>query len=413
MMTCPGCGGQLDVSIDLDVIGERINNRASFLQLQASHPDDMWAYHDFLPLLDRKHVVSLGEGMTPLLESKRLGQSLGLDKVSFKVETGNPTGSFKDRQVSMGISKAIEMGTRGVLTVSSGNVGAAVSAYAARAGMPAAVLVPSISPANKVAQIQAYGASMVRVDSPSTTNIMKAVAPFCEKHGFANLMTASPVNPYINHGAKTMAYEIAHEFLSRHAGSRDAPDVIVSPVGGGGLIAMVYRGMKDLATLDVIDHVPRFIGVQPAGCAPFANAIFDNTDPGAVFEHPWTDINTVATALADDIPLDARLALPAVRESNGTACIVDDDHILAAEKRLASMEGIFAEPSSATTVAALEQLAASGSLDKDESIVLLITGSGFKDMDACRWFTPQARTVPLSNDWDGELASIIKKGRAV
>ncbi|NMC05081.1 MAG: pyridoxal-phosphate dependent enzyme [Candidatus Lokiarchaeota archaeon] len=407
-MKCHSCGGQLGVHVDLDPLKERCNSPASFAAFQGPIPRSMWKYFDFLPLVDFRHVISLGEGSTPLLGSKHLGPSIGMASVTFKVETGNPTGSFKDRQVSIGISRAAELGAKGVITVSSGNVGAAVSAYSSRAGLPAIVLVPEMSPANKVTQVQAYGARVFQVKTDSTSGILDAVAPACARHGFANLMTASQVNPYINHGAKTIAYEIVHDRIV--AGLEPAPDVIVTPAGGGGLLSHVYQGFLDLVELDVIDRVPRFIAVQPTGCPPLARAILDETPIEAVYKQPWKNIKTIATALADDVPLDARLAIPAVKHTGGTACIVDDAEILEAEKKLARFEGIFAEPSSATTAAALEKVAMIGAVDKTEHVVLLVTGSGFKDMDAVRRINPELPVVPADHDWDAEFTRIRKIG---
>nr|MDO8084783.1 threonine synthase [Candidatus Sigynarchaeum springense] len=401
---CPSCGGQLDARVDLGPLKERCSSPASFAAYKGLPVRSMWRYFDFLPLLDASHVASLGEGSTPLLASKHLGPSLGLAHVSFKVETGNPTGSFKDRQVSMGISRAIELGARGVITVSSGNVGAAVSAYSARAGLPAMVFVPEMSPDNKVAQVQAYGARVFKVKTNSTSGILGALAPACAKHGFMNLMTASQVNPYINHGAKTLAYEIVRDRIA--SGLDPAPDAIVCPAGGGGLLSHVYQGFADMQELGVIHRIPRFIAVQPAGCPPLSRAILDGTPIDDVYKHPWTDINTIATALADDVPLDARLAIPAVKNTGGTACIVDDDAILDGEKRLARLEGIFAEPSSATTAAALVQLVQQGTVDKSEHVVLIVTGSGFKDMDSARRLNPVLPVVALDHDWDAELAKV-------
>jgi threonine synthase len=403
-MACPACGGQLDARMELEPIKERCNSPFKGPVMRS-----MWRYFDFLPLLDFKHVISLGEGSTPLLASKHLGKSLGLHHVSFKVETGNPTGSFKDRQVSVGISRAIEMGARGVITVSSGNVGAAVSAYSARAGLPALVFVPEMSPANKVSQIQAHGARVFKVKTNSTSKILEAVAPSCARHGFTNLMTASQVNPYINHGAKTMAYEIVHDALV--SGKDHLPDAIICPAGGGGLLSHVYQGFVDLLELGVVDSLPRFIAVQPAGCPPLARAILDGTPIDDVYTHPWTNINTIATALADDIPLDARLAIPAVQATGGTACIVDDAAILDGEKRLAQLEGIFAEPSSATTAAALVQLVGEGKIDKSEHVVLLVTGTGFKDMDAARRMNPDLPIVTMEHDWNAEFAKVSGQGK--
>lgn len=340
-----------------------------------------------------------------MIRGRNASKALGFGHLYFKLETGNPTGSFKDRQVSVGISKAKEWGNRGVMTVSSGNVGAAVAAYAARARLPALVLVHEMSPLNKVLQIQAYGAKLARVESNSTEDILEAIKPHCEANGFMNLMTASPVNPYINHGAKTMAYEITLESLTDPGIQH--PDVVISPAGGGGLLAFVYQGFLDLVELGVLEKVPRFIAAQPAGCAPLSQAILQDLPVEDVFSNPWKDIHTIATALADDVPLDARLAIPAVKYSGGIAVVVEDDDILKGEKLLASQEGIFAEPSSAITIAALEQLKNSGKIDASEHVFLLITGSGFKDMESCKKIAINQDTFPLSHDWNKEFQALL------
>nr|MDO8114902.1 threonine synthase [Candidatus Sigynarchaeota archaeon] len=406
-LQCPKCNGQLDARLNLGALKEKCSSPGEFLNMQGPLPRGMWLYFDFLPLKSAKNIVTLGEGATPLVRCKNLSTKTGLKHLSIKVETGNPTGSFKDRQVSMGISKAIEMGAPGVITVSSGNVGAAVSAYSARARLPAMIFVPEISTANKVSQIQMYGARVFKVASKMTSKIQEVVNPFCIKHGFTNLMTASPVNPYINHGAKTIAYEIARDCIEKPG--MQLPGVIVCPAGGGGLLAYVYRGFVDLLDLGIIDAIPRFVAVQPAGCPPLAKAILEDIAIDRVLQTPWMNINTIASALADDVPLDARLAIPAVKNSKGTACIVDDAAILAGEKKLAQLEGIFAEPSSAITVAALEQLVEKRFVDKSEHVVLLVTGSGFKDMSACQRINPELITIPMEHDWDSEFSKIMQK----
>ena len=399
-LVCDQCGGMLDVQMDHDMLKEFFPSIESFLKRSTKKTNSMWKFFPFLPLIEEKHIISLGEGNTPLIESNTLKNALRCADLYFKVETGNPTGSFKDRQVSMGMSKAIEMGYKGVLTVSSGNVGAAVSAYSARAGVPSIVLVHDMSPSNKVLQIQSYGANVMRVASNSTTDIMNAVREYCDKHHYANLMTASPVNPYINQGAKTMAYEIAATFLDKR---ETMPDCIISPVGGGGLLASVYQGFTELSSIGVIETVPRMIAAQPAGCAPFSNAILEGKTAKEVFSNPWAGIDTIATALADDIPLDAQKAIPAVKNSGGTAFKINDSDILESEKQLARSEGLFVEPSSAITLAALEQALLNGVIDRSEKVVLLLTGSGFKDMDACNQINSEVRRVPLDHDWDMEF----------
>ncbi|MFX0099559.1 MAG: pyridoxal-phosphate dependent enzyme [Candidatus Hodarchaeota archaeon] len=391
--------------MNYELLKEKINSLADFAGFYSTGLNSMWKFFDFLPVLNPRSIISLNEGATPVVRGENLGSSLGFQDIHLKIEIGNPTGSFKDRQVSVGISKAMELKKKGVMTVSSGNVGAAVAAYAARAKVPALVLVHEMSPLNKTLQIQAYGARLARVSSNSTGDILEAIKPHCKKNDFMNLMTASPVNPYINHGAKTIAYEITLESLINP--QVPFPDVIICPAGGGGLLAFVYQGFLDLVELGVLERIPRFIAVQPSGCAPLAEAILKNLPVEHLFAYPWKDIDTIASALADDVPLDARLAIPAIKKSRGTACIVNDEDILKGEKVLASKEGIFTEPSSAITVAALEHVKNSGVVDTSEKIFLLITGSGFKDMESCKKITEKQETYPLTHDWNKEFQKLL------
>jgi threonine synthase len=406
---CEKCNGQLQIHLDYNTLKTKITSKEDFLNLSPRFPNSLWKYFDFLPLLDEKDIISLGEGMTPLVKCNNLGKILGCENVYVKNETGNPTGSFKDRQVSMGVSKARELKKKGILTVSSGNVGAAVSAYGAKANFPTMVLVHGMSPTNKVLQIQTYGANLLVMDSNSTGDILEAVDEYCKKYNFQNLITGSTVNPYINHGAKTMALEIISECLSND--NVPMPDTVIIPVGGGGLLALFYHGLLDLVELGIIEKAPRVIGVQPAGCPPLAKAVLEDGNIEELFTNPWKDLNTIATALADDVPLDARIAIPAIKQSGGTAVIVDDQQILEGEKLLATSEGIFAEPSSSTTVAALKLLIERKEISPTETVVLLITGSGFKDMDACSKINPKTRKVPLDHDWESEFLSTINSNK--
>ncbi|MHA1730462.1 MAG: threonine synthase [Promethearchaeota archaeon] len=402
--SCGNCGGQLRVLFNLERLREVVSCRSEFLELATKGARGMWKFFDFLPIFERRFVVSMGEGDTPLVRAGRLSGDLGLE-LSMKLEFQNPTGSFKDRQVSVGVSNAVERHDRGVLTVSSGNVGAAVSAYAARAGLLATILVPRIAPANKIIQILAYGARVVRVDSDSSTDMALAVATACSDLKIANLMTASVVNPFINHGAKTIAYELAAHFLSGK--TAELPDVVVVPVGGGGLLAFVHEGFSDLVELGVLDEAPRLLAAQPSGCAPFVRAVVRGMPVEEVFEQPWGKIETMATALADDVPLDARLAIPALKESGGVALAVTEGEIVRAMRSLATREGIFCEPSSAVGLAALEKASGEGMVDRSENACLLVTGSGFKNLRSWGEFLPNPETLPLEHDWRQFLAGVL------
>jgi len=350
----------------------------------------MWKYSPLLPVLDGRHIVSLGEGGTRLLKCTNLARYLGLSDIFLKVEAWNPTGSHKDRQISLATSKAVELGYNVAITSSSGNVGASVAAYTSKAGIRGLVMVPNIAPDEKLAQIAMYGGRVVVVDTPSNIEVAALVADVVEELGIYDMVTAGPHNPYMLEGGRTIAFELFEQM-------RPLPDVIVMPVGGGGLIGSVWRGFRDLVELGVVDRseLPRLVGVQADGCAPFVKAVREKWTVEKALQNPWTEIRTICNAIADTIPLDALVALPAVRESGGTAVGVSDDETLEAEQRLSSMEGVFAEPSSATTVAAVKRLVDEGWIGHGEKVVCLITGTGFKDLVSVRRvIRPPSRIPP-------------------
>ena len=349
----------------------------------------MWAWFDLLPILDRAKVVSLGEGNTPLLPARRLGEDLGLDTLLLKDESRNPTGSFKDRMLTVGVTRAVELGFGTVAVQSSGNVGAAAAAYAARAGLRAKILVPRTAPPEKVLQAQMYGADVFRLDHDSPAAIFDLLQWACDEFHWHLVSTAAIYNPFTLEGAKTIAYELAEQT------DFDLPDWLIVPVGGGGNIGSLWRGFRDLEALGRLRRLPHLVGVQAAGCAPFVEAVRQGRTAQEALAARWPDIQTVAGAIADDVVFDAHVALPAVRESGGTAVAVTDEEILAAEASLARLEGLFVEPAAATTVAALKKLRAEGRIRRDERVACLLTGNGLKDPGSARRLVEPVELVPL------------------
>jgi threonine synthase len=342
---------------------------------ELSIPDEttMWRYFNMLPVEERSTVISQGEGLTPLLESPSLAEETGIYRVLLKIETMNPTGSFKDRQISVGITKAKESGVKTIAVVSSGNVAAASASYAAVAGIRCNIFAPINAPEEKLIQARMYGATFFKVNTPSSSRIFKLVINACDKNGWHLLSTAGLYNPYQVEGAKTIAYE-----LFEHADRM--PDWVIAPVGGGGLIGALWRGFNELRLLGKCNKSPAIVGVQSSACTPLVNAIENDLSPAQVISNPVSVGNTIAGAIADDILFDAYTALPAIRETGGLALSVTDDEMLAAEKLLAQQAGIFAEPASAATVAALTKMNELNLLKKNDSVCCIITGSGFKDM---------------------------------
>ena len=397
---CPKCNGPISIQMNIEQLKEVISKEKFYTQQIKS----MWSFIEFLPLLNKKNIISLMEGNTPILKSNRLAQNFGLKNLNLKLDFLNPTGSFKDRQISMGMSKAIEFNKFSVITMSSGNVGASVAAYSARAGLKNIILIPSIAPESKIIQIKQYGGNVVKINSDSTDYISQIVDKASKEFNMANLITAGIFNPFINKGAKTISYEIT---IQSKVDNQGFPDAIIIPVGGSGLLSGVYEGFQELMDLDIILHMPRLYGVQPEGCAPFVKAIENNSLPDFVFQNPWKNINTISTALADDIPLDCYTGIPAIKNSEGYAVAVSDKETLVAGKQLSNLEGIFAEPSSCTPIAALTKLRDKGLIQSDENIFCLITGSGFKDIKSIEPMLPESINVEKDFDWRSVFKKIL------
>ncbi|MHA1724994.1 MAG: threonine synthase [Promethearchaeota archaeon] len=398
---CPKCeDGPLSIVMNEEKLKEKWSKN-EFFKLKIS---SMWTFFDFLPLKNKNNIISLKEGNTPLLKEKRLAKKLELSNLFLKQEFLNPTGSFKDRQISMGISKAVEMNKKSVITMSSGNVGAAVAAYSARAGLPNIILIPSIAPEAKIIQIKMYGGNVIKIKSDSTKFISEIVEKAKKEFNMANLITASVYNPFIINGAKTIAYELAIQFINEE---NALPDAIIIPVGGSGLLSAVFEGFKELKTIGFIDKIPKLFAIQPEGCAPFVQAIQNNLSPSYLFEHPWKEIKTISTALADDIPLDCYLGIPAIKNSKGTAIAVSDQETLVASQMLSSLEGIWAEPSSCTTIAALKPLLDMNLIEPDERITCLITGSGFKDIQSIQPLLKESQEVAPDFDWKSTFKNLL------
>ncbi len=315
-------------------------------------------YREYLPVSDTTPVISMGEGSTPLVPLPKLSACLQLD-VHVKLEGLNPTGSFKDRGMTLAISKAVEDGATAVICASTGNTSAAAAAYAARAGLTTAVIIPGGKIAlGKLAQALIYGAKVVAVDG-NFDDALRLVREISEKHPVA---LVNSINPYRLEGQKTGAFEVVDAL-------GDAPDVLCIPVGNAGNISAYWMGFQQFHGLGKAARLPRLMGFQAAGSAPLVN--------GAVVKNP----DTVATAIRIGDPVRGEQAMEAMRESGGQVDAVTDDEILAAYRMLAADEGVFCEPSSAASVAGLIKAHAAGRLQTGERVVCVLTGNGLKDPD--------------------------------
>jgi threonine synthase len=334
----------------------------------------LFRYLPLLPVRDPRAIVSLGEGGTPLLRAARLGARLGVESLTVKDESRNPTGSFKDRMLAVGIARARELSHHTVAVQSSGNVGAAAAAYAAAAGLSAKIFVPRTVPQGKLVQIAMYGADLVRIDHDSPTLIFDLLLQASQELGWYIVSTTARYNPFVLEGAKTIIYELAEQT------DFALPDWLVAPVGGGGNLGLLWRALIELRDLGLVQRLPRLAGVQAAGCAPFVAAVREGRSARQASTQAWPQIDTVAGAIADDVVFDAHVALPGIRDSGGTAVGVPDQETLEMQRALAADEGLFVEPASAVALAGLRRLRQEGTIEEGASVCCLLTGNGLKDV---------------------------------
>lgn len=359
------CGGPLLVRYDLDKVRESWNR-----EWIPNGPSSMWRYAPVLPVSKPAAMTSLGEGMTPLIETRRLGKRLGARDLWVKDEGVNPTGSFKARGLSCAISMCVELGLTKVAIPSAGNAAGAMAAYAAAAGIEAHIFMPRDVPQSNYIECCAAGANVTLVDG-LISDCGKIVAARKEAEGWFDVSTLK--EPYRIEGKKTMGYELAEQFRWQ------LPDVIFYPCGGGvGLIGM-WKAFAEMEALGWIGaHRPKMIAVQAEGCAPIVRAFEEGKSSSEFFEHA----QTVASGLRVPKALGDFLVLDAVRRSGGTAIAVSDDEMIDAAIDLASDEGIFAAPEGGACVAALKKLLANGFLKPEERIAIYNTGSGLKYLEA-------------------------------
>jgi threonine synthase len=319
-------------------------------------PGIIEAYRARLPVTSKTPVVTLCEGNTPLVEAPRLSDTVGA-RVMLKVEGANPTGSFKDRGMTMAISKAAEDGAKVVVCASTGNTSASAAAYAARADMLAAVIIPDGHVAlGKLAQALIHGAKVVSIRG-SFDDALRVVRELGERGG---VTVVNSINPFRIEGQKTAAFEICDAL-------GEAPDVHCIPVGNAGNITAYWKGYGEYAADGIVVKRPRMLGWQAAGSAPLVH--------GEPVAHP----ETIATAIRIGNPASWHSAIAARDESGGHIGAVTDAQILDAYRMLASQEGVFVEPASAASVAGLLQAAAEGLIERDETVVCTVTGHGLKD----------------------------------
>jgi threonine synthase len=361
---CRKCGDLLEIKYEQDALAQAVSKSD-----WRKAPLSVWRYRAFMPISDQSKIISLNEGGTGLHLCQRLAKQLGIRQLYVKNEGENPTGSFKDRGMTVGVTKAVELGVKSVICASTGNTSASLAAYAAKAGLQCAVLIPSGKIAyGKLSQAMIYGAKVIQVRG-NFDESLDIVLKLSEKHRTIYLLNS--INPFRIEGQKSLGFEICDQL------NQEAPDRIIVPVGNAGNISAIWKGFSEFHELDVVEALPKMTGIQAAGAAPIAQAIKNGKDTIVPVSAP----ETVATAIRIGAPVSWKKAMTAIRESDGTAETVTDAEILSAQKLLARVEGLFVEPASASSIAGLIKLVQNGIIDKDERIVCVTTGHGLKDPD--------------------------------
>jgi len=364
LLLCPACGNLLEADYDYARLARDVDR-----DRLATREATVWRWLELLPVLDPDQIVTLGEGGTPLLRADRLARSIGVRELWLKSDAANPTGSLKDRSITVSATKAREFGYPTLACDSTGNKASSAAAYAARAGLGAVVFCPHDTPLPKMAQAIFFGARLIRVRGHySEINAMYRRLIGTRRVKWYDCGTD---NPFRYEGKKTYAYEIAQALGWR------APDRIVQPAAGGMSLAKTWKGFNELRRLGWCEGLPRMSVAQAAACGPIARA----WERGDAAIEPVERGATIASAVAAADPgLLGQRALDAIRASDGAAASVTDDEIRQAMRDLAS-EGLFIEPSGSVAVAALRKLVAAGRVGPDERVVCVLTGSGFKDFE--------------------------------
>ena len=334
-----------------------------------SRESNMWRYGEIMPVEFKENIISLGEGWTPLVQANRLGELKGFSNLYLKNESINPTGSFKDRGMSVAISKVKEFHLKNIAIPTAGNAGGSAAAYAAKAGQEAFIFMPNDTPKAFQVECDQYGAHVEMIDG-LISDCGKIVGERKEKEGWFDISTLK--EPYRVEGKKTMGYELAEQF------NWELPDAIIYPTGGGtGLIGM-WKAFDEMETMGWIgSHRPKMISVQSEGCAPIVDAFDQGLDCAQPFQNPKTS----ALGLRVPSAVGDFLILNSIRQSEGVALSVTDNELMTGTKQIGSSEGIFSAPEGGATVAALPKLLDRGIIKPNDQIVLFITGSGLKYVD--------------------------------
>lgn len=364
MYYCPSCG----VEGTLDVIYDYQSLKPWMTRDTISSKDDLslWRYKRILPVGERPECLKLQVGWTPLYKASKIEEKLGIKDVYVKDDGRNPTASFKDRASAIGVAKAIELKKDIVCAASTGNAASSLSGFAACAGLKTYIFVPSSAPDAKITQLLIYGSNVILVDG-TYDQAFDLCLKASEEFGWYNRSCA--VNPYLVEGKKTVSFEIAEQL------DWDIPDRVIMSIGDGCCISGAWKGFKELYEFGLIDKLPKMTSVQAEGSNPVNRAFRDSKN---YFEYKKPE--TLADSISVGIPRNGLKALRALRESNGDVVDVSDTEILDAMKEMSRLTGVFGEPAGVTGYAGLRKLVREGKINKDEKVVLVVTGNGLKDI---------------------------------
>lgn len=369
LYTCPKCGGNLDVLLDIQQIQQKYQVEDVISRMDES----LWRYLPLLPVTDPGGVGTplRSAGWTPLYEPAALAKKLGLERVWVKDEGRNPTASFKDRASSVVVARAREINAEVVVTASTGNAGAALAGMSAAVGQKAIIFAPKTAPQAKIAQLLVYGAQVILVDGnydsafDLTIEAAKEFGWYCRNTGY---------NPFTAEGKKTAALEIWEQIILPQ--TNEIPLSVFVSVGDGNIISGIHKGFKDLYQLGWLPQMPRLFGIQSELSAAVANAYFSNTE-----EIVPIAATTIADSISVDLPRDGVRAVRAARETNGAYITVSDEEIIRGIAELGK-QGIFAEPAGSTALAGLQKAIQRGIIQPEDPVVVINTGNGLKDVRA-------------------------------
>ncbi|MDH5687529.1 MAG: threonine synthase [Candidatus Bathyarchaeota archaeon] len=367
---CPSCGGLLEYKPDYERLKE------------ASFKGDFtfWRYQDLLP--EVRNPATMREGGTPLHKAERLAKEMNLNRLYLKDETRNPTNSFRDRAAALLVSNALDLDFATMICATNGNLGASLSAYCAKYGIMCHVIIPELVDMGKLAQMLIYD-SVIEEYGETVDESIERAEKLAEETGW--YQATSELNPLVMEAQKTIAYEVAEQF--------GVPDWFIVSMGSGGTIYSIWKGFKELHELTRTKKLPRMVGVQAEGCSPIVDDYLKTGRKKSI--KPTT--HAIGILVAN--PLQRRLAVRAITESKGLATLTSDQEIFMAEQEVARMEGMFAEPASSGTIAALKKLRSESVIDDNDTVICLITGSGLKATDVLQALSKRRKTAAVGAEF--------------